>query len=485
VVRATWEHLDQTSGDANPSEPQLGTVLYMEIVVDVIAIALSLILLWTGFRKLELSRLHKTTLWILDLALLVMATISRGWLGLWVFLGVNVVAILVWSIRLAMQKETLLTFAATQSGRTKQEMEDLYKRLHRSHQAFRVLGPIRLAELISQLAQRGRDTGEIEEMALPVAMLSTVNNVGLGWMAERVDRILRLYGDPASESMRIADTLTRATQLSAITFEEMVDATIAAVASDGPGRPYHGLESAFTAGGNEGELSSPLSHRRWPWVLGIVLAGGVGIAVALLWFMWLPQYRPPLQEGEEYGIDVSHHQGSIDWRRVAADDISFAYIKATEGGDFTDDRFEENWKKAADAGLTRGAYHFFTLCTPGDIQARHFLSVVPKDPEALPPAVDLELTGNCSDRPAVATVRLQLGEFLRLLESETGQRVILYVSDDFEALYPVRQQLGRPLWHLRFLLRPNVEGWVIWQVMGFAHIEGIDGDVDLDVIRLS
>ncbi len=46
-----------------------------------------------------------------------------------------------------------------------------------------------------------------------------------------------------------------------------------------------------------------------------------------------------------------------------------------------------------------------------------------------------------------------------------------------------RQGIDRPLWHPRFLRRPDVPGWVVWQVMGFAHVDGIDGDVDLDVMR--
>ena len=171
--------------------------------------------------------------------------------------------------------------------------------------------------------------------------------------------------------------------------------------------------------------------------VGIVLAVLVGLS-ALVWFVWLPQYRPALKDGERYGIDVSHHQGEIDWRTVAANDISFAYIKATEGGDFTDDRFRANWRGAAAAGLPRGAYHFFTLCTPGEAQARHFLRTVPNDPKALPPAVDLEIAGNCAARPAVAVVRRELREFLHLIESTSNRRALLYVGDDFEELYPVR-----------------------------------------------
>jgi lysozyme len=222
--------------------------------------------------------------------------------------------------------------------------------------------------------------------------------------------------------------------------------------------------------------------RRWPWVVGAVVVS-ICLSAALVWFVWLPEYRPALQPGEQYGIDVSHHQGDIDWDQVAADDIRFAYIKATEGDDLTDRRFAVNWDRAAAAGIERGAYHFFTLCTPGRAQARHFLDVVPDDPDALPPAVDLEIAGNCSDRPRNDVVQRELGEFVDLVEATTGQDMTVYLGADFDSHYPVRQTLERPIWHRRFLLRPDVADWAIWQVTGFAHVEGIAGDVDLDVMR--
>lgn len=222
-----------------------------------------------------------------------------------------------------------------------------------------------------------------------------------------------------------------------------------------------------------------------PWArrVGIALAA-LAIAAGLFWFVWLPNHRPALEPGERYGIDVSHHQGPIDWGRVAADGISFSYIKATEGGDFTDDRFEANWEGSAEAGLERGAYHFFTLCTSGDVQAQNFLRTVPQDAEALAPGVDLELAGNCADRPDPASVRRELDEFLQLVESGTGQTVVLYVSNDFDDRYAIRDSFDRPLWELRFLRRPAHERWMIWQVMSFAHVEGVEGDVDLDVMRV-
>jgi lysozyme len=206
-------------------------------------------------------------------------------------------------------------------------------------------------------------------------------------------------------------------------------------------------------------------------------------AIALWWFLWVPNWRPSLNEGERYGIDVSHHQGVIDWERVARDGITFAYIKATEGGDFTDARFDENWRGAQEAGMDRGAYHYFTLCTPGADQARHFLDVAPPESDALAPAVDLELAGNCSARPRPAVVNEQLDDFIRLVEDAWGREVVMYVGDDFEHVYPVRRELGRPLWHHRFLLRPNIDGWLIWQLHGYARVDGVVGGVDLDVMR--
>lgn len=223
-------------------------------------------------------------------------------------------------------------------------------------------------------------------------------------------------------------------------------------------------------------------RRRWPLAVGIV--GLLALAVSVWWYLWVPNWRPPLREGERYGIDVSAHQEAVGWTAVAGDGIDFAYIKATEGGDFVDARFAENWSGAREAGLDRGAYHFFTLCTPGAVQARHFLAMAPPAVDALAPAVDLELAGNCARRPERAAVETEVGDFLRVVETAWGAPVVLYVGDDFQQRYPVRH-LGRPLWHRRFLLRPNVDGWVIWQLHGYAKVAGIDGGVDLNVMRPS
>ncbi|HET7486607.1 MAG TPA: GH25 family lysozyme [Acidimicrobiales bacterium] len=219
-------------------------------------------------------------------------------------------------------------------------------------------------------------------------------------------------------------------------------------------------------------------RRRWPYAVAAVVLVVVGVAV-WAWWVWLPGYRPALRAGERYGVDVSSHQGPIDWQRVAGDGVAFAYVKSSEGGDFVDRRFGANWAGAGGAGLDRGAYHFFTLCAPGEEQARNFLQAAPPDPAALAPAVDVELVGNCRARPDRAVVARELEAFGRVVEEAWGRQVLVYEADEFGRRYPDLLP-GRPRW-VRSVRRPGGE-WSVWQVHGLAHVEGITGDTDLDVM---
>src|SRR5258708_7749562 len=92
------------------------------------------------------------------------------------------------------------------------------------------------------------------------------------------------------------------------------------------------------------------------------------------------------------GLDVSGYQGDIDWKTVSdSHKYSFVYIKATEGHDFTDDKFLKNWNGAKENKLLVGAYHFFSVRSSGQEQAAFFISKVPKDDFSLPPLIDIEI----------------------------------------------------------------------------------------------
>ena len=82
--------------------------------------------------------------------------------------------------------------------------------------------------------------------------------------------------------------------------------------------------------------------------------------VFLLYFYGVVLLNNPSREVYPVrGVDVSAHQGVIDWEVLSEQGIEFAFIKATEGATFADERFAYNYAEAARCGLRVGAYHFF------------------------------------------------------------------------------------------------------------------------------
>ena len=112
------------------------------------------------------------------------------------------------------------------------------------------------------------------------------------------------------------------------------------------------------------------------------------------------QHFPVAASYAIHGVDVSKYQGDIDWNAARDDGVKFAYIKATEGGDVVDDKFQQNWENARAAGIKRGAYHFVYWCRTPEEQIRWFTQNVPADADALPPVLDVELTPTSKTCPA-------------------------------------------------------------------------------------
>ncbi|WP_036241202.1 GH25 family lysozyme [Mesorhizobium sp. STM 4661] len=204
--------------------------------------------------------------------------------------------------------------------------------------------------------------------------------------------------------------------------------------------------------------------------------------VAASGYFYFHTFSPDRGRYPVRGIDVSHHQGPIDWRRVAADDVAFAVIKATEGGDHVDDAFAANLREARAAGLAVGAYHFFTFCRPGADQAKNFISIVPRDQPLLPPVVDVEFGGNCPRRPSPEQLNVELQAFLGPVEAAFGKPAIVYLTDDAADAY-AGHIAGRPRWVRSLALRPSHDDWIYWQYHNKGRVDGIVGDVDLNVLQ--
>ena len=90
------------------------------------------------------------------------------------------------------------------------------------------------------------------------------------------------------------------------------------------------------------------------------------------------------------GIDVSKYQGNIDWDAVKNSGVKFVWIKATEGGDHLDERFQANWDAAKQVGIPHGAYHFVYWCRAPIEEVTWFEQHVPVENDALPPVLDVE-----------------------------------------------------------------------------------------------
>ena len=218
---------------------------------------------------------------------------------------------------------------------------------------------------------------------------------------------------------------------------------------------------------------------------GITFALAAAVLVAFCGWRYALGWHPSDRDYPLQGIDVSHHQGRIDWSLLKNQGVDFAWIKASEGADHRDRLFDRNMGGAAAAGISRGAYHFFTLCRAGADQAANFIAAVPRDPGLLPPAVDLEFGGNCAKRPGRATLLRELGTFLDRIEAHSGRKALLYMTEEFDLAYRISEAFDRPLWLRSMIRRPDygARPWRVWQASNFRSLDGVEGPVDWNVMR--
>lgn len=199
--------------------------------------------------------------------------------------------------------------------------------------------------------------------------------------------------------------------------------------------------------------------------------------------------RQAPQHHTVHGVDVSRWQGQLDWPKLRAQGANFVYIKATDGGDHLDPMFHHNWKAAADAGLKRGAYHFFYWCRVASEQADWFIRNVPKVKGALPPVIDVEWNGQsrCKKRPSREVVLEKMKVFMDRLEKHYGQRPVIYTAPDFYEDNLQGAFRDYPFWLRSVAAHPSEvypgRPWVFWQYSGTGLSQGVDGKIDLNVFH--
>lgn len=185
-----------------------------------------------------------------------------------------------------------------------------------------------------------------------------------------------------------------------------------------------------------------------------------------------------------HGVDVSHYQGRVDWSKVAAQDIHFAFLKATEGLTYRDSLFARNWAALDTLGIRRGAYHYFHADRSAQQQAFNFIQTVRLYPGDLPPVVDVEVTKDASP----VQLRRHLQTWLTMVETHYRRRPVIYTYQKFYNQHLSGYFDDYPLWIARYNAHETPaltdrRPWHFWQYGERGRVAGIDGPVDLNVFH--
>lgn len=190
--------------------------------------------------------------------------------------------------------------------------------------------------------------------------------------------------------------------------------------------------------------------------------------------------KQPKEKYSYDGIDVSHHQGNIDWETVAKDtSIQFVYIKATEGATYVDSKYQYNISKANKTHLKVGSYHYFRMTSSPEEQFDNIKQNIKRDKQDLIPIIDVETT----DGKSAISVKKNVLKLSILMQNYYGKLPIIYgtqrsyntiLAPDFNN-------------HLLYIGKyskdpPSIKGKgkvAVWQFTEKGQVDGINKSVDL------
>jgi len=193
------------------------------------------------------------------------------------------------------------------------------------------------------------------------------------------------------------------------------------------------------------------------------------------------------QPSQTQGIDVSHHQGTVDWAQVLQAGYRFAYIKATDGITYVDPMFQTNWEGAKAAGLLRGAYHFFEADDDAQQQAQNFLNAVSLGAGDLPPVLDVE-SSSTSSQVSTSAIIDGVETWLKTVAEAVGVTPIIYTDCGYWNSLDTQQFASYPLWIAEYgvsspTLPTGWTSWTFWQHSETGQVSGIQTAVDLNLFQ--
>lgn len=188
-----------------------------------------------------------------------------------------------------------------------------------------------------------------------------------------------------------------------------------------------------------------------------------------------------------YGIDISHHQGEINWKHVNdwnGKKIDFVYMKATEGATLVDRKYKENLEEAREKNFLVGSYHYFKTTSQPQDQFNNFKTTAKRELQQLIPIVDVEERGKqWNDK----TFHKNLKSFLNLVEEHYGCKPIIYTSNTFYNKYLANKYPEYKIFIGRYSVKQpqlrDSKDWHIWQFSKKGIVNGISKHVDINRIH--
>ena len=194
-------------------------------------------------------------------------------------------------------------------------------------------------------------------------------------------------------------------------------------------------------------------------------------------------YNPYLQCEDTcnhvHGIDLSRYQGDVFWETVGENTkMAYVYLKATEGGDRIDPKFERNIELAHRHGLKVGSYHFFRPKTPLKKQLDNFTAQCLPGEQDLIPMIDVETTGGMPSNQFCDS----LMTFLWMVEQHYKQKPLVYTFRNFYNWHLQGRLNDYKLMVAMYLDEEPVladeRDITMWQYTSKGRIVGINGYVD-------
>ncbi|QKV96784.1 lysozyme [Streptomyces sp. NA02950] len=239
------------------------------------------------------------------------------------------------------------------------------------------------------------------------------------------------------------------------------------------------MASTESPGGGPGSGSSsppPLAHPEGDW-MGSTIADHEATD---------PDATPKatLAAGVE-GVDVSNHQGRVDWAALWNSDVRFAYVKATESTGYKNPSFSAQYNGAAEQGMIRGAYHFaLPNRSGGAAQADYFVDNGggwTDDGITLPPVLDMEYNpyGTACYGLTQAQMVDWIKDFSRKVATRTGRAPVIYTTTSWWTSCTGNSPdlADNPLWLARYAGTPGPlpAGWpshTLWQYTATGPVVG-------------